>query len=82
MCKVIIKKWNRLPPFIAAEMLKGVFPRCGIKYSAAHSGAGVVIAKYHASLGDILEKATVAGELYDRSFVYMIPKEVEIAAGI
>ena len=82
MCTVIIKKWKRLQAPIASEMLSGAFPRCGIKYSGTYKGAGVVIAKYHASLGDIMEKAKVAGDLYGRTFVYMIPKEIEIAAGI
>ncbi len=82
MCKVEIKSWKRLKATIAAEMLSGKFPKCGIKYTSKHDGSGLVIAKYHASIGDIIEKASVAGDKAGRVHIFVIPKAIEIAAGI
>lgn len=82
MCTVIIKKWKRLKSPLAAEMLSGKFPKCGIKYTSKYEGSGLIIAKYHASIGDIIEKALVAGDKAGKVHIFIIPKEIEIAAGI
>ena len=59
MCKVKVRKWNNLKSTYAAEMLKGDFPKCGVKFTGKHS-EGLVLAKYDAPIQLVISKAKAA----------------------
>jgi hypothetical protein len=81
MCKVVVRKWGELKSTYAAEVLKGKFPACGVKYTSKH-GHGLVLAKYSAPIDIVKQKAKSAGLKADISHVFIIPSQIERAAGI
>ena len=72
--------WNDLKETIATEMMTGKFPTCGIKYTGKY-GPGVVLVKYDVSDKNmIMQKAKAANS--EISYVFIIPRSIEKAAGI
>lgn len=80
MCKVIISKFKDLKGSYAADMLKGSFPKCGIKYTGKY-GHGLVLVRYDVTDFDsVKEKAKAASDSV--SHVFVIPKQIEMAVGL
>ena len=78
MCKVM--KWDKLKAIVAAEMLKGPFPKCGIKYTGKY-GIGLVLVKYNVPGKElIMEKARAANP--NGSIAFIIPKKIAAVYGI
>ena len=74
-----IHKWNLLKSTCAAEVLKGPFPKCGVKYTKRY-GRGLVLIKYNVSDKKlVMEKARAAG---DNSLGFIIPPTVANVYGI
>lgn len=74
MCNVKLEKWSNLKATFAAEMLRGEFPKCGIKYTGKHS-EGLVLVKYDVNDKELIrQKAKAANE--DSSYVFIIPKRI------
>jgi len=82
MCKILFRKWKDLKSTYAAEMLKGKFPECGIKYTSKH-GEGLVLANHNVTDIDMVrQKACAAAMDSDISHVFVIPKKVAKAVGL
>jgi len=82
MCKILVRKWSNLKSTVAAEMLKGKFPECGIKYTTKH-GEGLVLVKHDVPGVDLIKQKAKAAALYsDTSHVFVIPPEFAKAAGL
>ena len=78
MCQVIVRKWSDLKSTYAAEMLKGEFPKCGVKYTGKH-GQGLVLVKYNVTIEVARQKAVAAHNCI--SHVFVIPKRVAAVYG-
>ena len=79
MCKVLVRNWNNLKSTHAAEMLKGDFPKCGVKFTGKHS-QGLVLARYDVPIQTVREKAKAAHS--DITNVFIIPKPVAEVYGM
>ena len=78
MCKFM--KWDKLKSTYAAEMLRGSFPKCGIKYTGKY-GKVLVLVKYDVTDKNlVIEKAKAASD--DGSIAFIIPPKIAKAAGI
>ena len=78
MCKVM--KWDKLKSTIASEMLKGKFPKCGVKYTGKY-GVGLLLVKYDVpGKQSIMEKARASSP--NGAIAFIIPRKIAIAAGI
>lgn len=74
MCKVLMTPFKQLKSSYAAEMLKGKFPTCGIKYTGKH-GAGLVLVKHDVTdISSVIAKAKAAGDSV--AHVFVIPKQI------
>ena len=74
-----ILKWNRLKSTVVPKLLKGPFPKCGVKYTSQF-GRGLVLIKYDVCDKEmVMEKARAAG---DDSLAFIIPKQVANVYGI
>ena len=80
MCKIMIGEWKELSSTHAAEMLKGPFPRCGVKYTSKY-GAGLVLVRDGISRALLTEKAKAAGMKEDRSYVFKVPPRIAAVYG-
>lgn len=80
MCKIMIGEWKELKSTHAAEMLKGPFPKCGVKYTSKH-GAGLVLVRDGISRELLIEKAKAAGARQDISFVFKVPARISAIYG-
>ncbi len=79
MCKIIVRKWNNLKSTYAAEMLKGSFPKCGVKFTGKH-GQGLVLVRYDVPINVVKAKAKAANQVI--SNVFVIPKKVADVYGL
>jgi len=79
MCKIIVRKWNNLKSTYAAEMLKGRFPKCGVKFTGKH-GQGLVLVRYDVPIDVVKAKAKAANQVI--SNVFVIPRKVARVYGI
>ena len=79
MCKIIVRKWNNLKSTYAAEMLKGSFPKCGVKFTGKH-GQGLVLVRYDVPIDIVKQKARAANQVI--SNVFVIPRKVADVYGI
>lgn len=79
MCKVLVRDWSNLKSTHAAEMLKGNFPKCGVKFTGKH-GQGLVLARYDAPIQTVREKAKAAHSKV--SHVFIIPKTIANVYGM
>ena len=79
MCKIIVRKWNNLKSTYAAEMLKGSFPKCGVKFTGKH-GQGLVLVRYDVPIDVVKAKAKAANNIV--SNVFVIPRKVARVYGI
>ncbi len=80
MCKIMVGEWNELSSTHAAEMLKGPFPKCGVKYTSKY-GAGLVLVRDGISRALLVEKAKAAGANADISFVFKVPARISAVYG-
>ena len=79
MCKIIVRKWNNLKSTYAADMLKGSFPKCGVKFTGKH-GQGLVLVRYDVPIDIVKQKARAANQVI--SNVFVIPRKVADVYGI
>ena len=80
MCKVLMTPFNQLKGSYAADMLKGKFPECGIKYTGKH-GVGLVLVRHDVTdFAAVVEKAKAAGDRV--AHVFVIPKVFGKAVGL
>lgn len=80
MCKIMIGDWKELSSTHAAEMLKGPFPKCGIKFTSKY-GAGLVLVRDGVKRALIKEKAKAAGAKYGVSYVFKVPPRISAIYG-
>ena len=80
MCKIMIGEWKELSATHAAEMLKGPFPKCGVKFTSKY-GAGLVLVRDGVSRELIREKAKAAGVKSDISYVFTVPPRISAIYG-
>lgn len=68
-----IHKWNRLQAREVPKLLRGNFPKCGVKFTNKY-GTGLVLIKYDVSnLALIKDKVNAAGE---GAMAFIIPLSV------
>ena len=79
MCRKILRKWNTLRSTYAADMLKGEFPKCGVKYTGKY-GQGLVLALYHVPADVVISKAAASSSKI--SNIFIIPKSVARVYGL
>ena len=79
MCRVFVREWSDLSSTLASEMMRGKFPDCGVKFTGKYE-QGLVIAKYNVPIDIIRQKAKAAH--HEISQVFIIPRPIEIAAGL
>lgn len=78
MCKVM--KWDKLKSTYAAEMLKGAFPKCGVKYTGKY-GKGLLLIKYDVADTEMVrQKAKAASD--KGSIGFIIPRKIAAVYGI
>ena len=79
MCKIIVRQWNNLRSTYAADMLKGRFPKCGVKFTGKY-GQGLVLVRYDVPIDVVKLKAKAANQVI--SNVFVIPRKVARVYGI
>ena len=78
MCKVM--KWDKLKSIVAAEMLKGSFPKCGVKYTGKY-GKGLLLIRYDVADTEMVrQKARAASD--KGSIGFIIPRNIAAVFGI
>lgn len=80
MCKIMIGEWSRLKSTVAADMLKGAFPKCGVKYTKKY-GHGLVLVMDGVPLDIVRDKAKAAGMDSYMSVVFKVPNRIAAVYG-
>ncbi len=80
MCKIMIGEWKELSATHAAEMLKGPFPKCGIKFTSKY-GAGLVLVRDGIPRNLLVEKAKAAGAKNNITYVFKVPQSIAAVYG-
>ena len=80
MFKIMIGEWKELKSTHAAEMLKGEFPKCGVKYTSKH-GAGLVLVRDGIPRNLLIEKAKAAGAKDNVAYVFKVPQKISAIYG-
>ena len=76
---MIIHKWKLLSSTEVTKLLKGDFPKCGVKYTNQYSKPLVLIKYGVSDLGLIKDKIKAAGK---GSYNFIIPRQVANVCGI
>ena len=81
MCEIQIGEWKELASTYAAEMLRGEFPKCGIKYTGKYGAGLVLILAGGTNLDLVREKARAAAGDSGVSYVFTIPSVISAIYG-